>query len=263
MTPDLDADSDKYDGYLSSSLFGVVPYDGWLTEIEIDYDGEDYPGEIQQNSVTIFPTYWYLFDSYSINVSTSGLGFRSVQVDMSDGTPVPFDVSYYNYNDLDVTSTSIVINCDLSQIDHTLDSSLRITVEYNYFYSQYHWFQVSDAHASVNKSPNFFVVWFQKIIDSLGDLVNGNRNQQTSADRFQDKVDDQDELLGDLTTDLNSVERPDLGNIELSPVGMVDPGVVTLTTTGISSALGNEILIRVLLIALTFALAGFILYGKK
>lgn len=263
LSPDLDADSDKYDGHLSSSLFGVVPYDGWLTEIEIDYDGEDYPGQIQQNSVTIFPSYWYLFDSYSINVSTSGLGFRSVQVDMSDGTPVPFEVSYYNYNDLEVTSTSIIINCDLSQIDHTLDSSLRITVEYNYFYSQYHWFQVSDAHGSVNKSPNFFSVWFQKIVDSLGNLVNGNRNQESASDRFEDKVEEQDELLGDLTTDLNAVERPDLGSIELSPVGMVDPGVVTLTTSGISSALGNEILLRVLLIALTFALAGFILYGKK
>lgn len=263
LTPDLESDSSKYEGYLSSSLFGVVPYDGWLTEVEIEYDGEDYPGEVQQNSVTIFPTYWNLFDSYSITFSTSGLGIRSIQVDLSDGTPVPYQVSYYNYNDTEVTSTSININCDLSSIDHTLDHALRISVEYNYYYSQYHWIQVSDAHGSVNKVPNFLTTWFSKILDSIKDISLGNRNQQNDSNKYEDKVEEQEELLGDLTTDLNSVERPDLGSIELSPVGMVDPNVITIATSGLSSALGNEIFIRVLLIALTFALAGFILYGKK
>lgn len=254
-------------GLVSTSTGEFFGYNGDYTHEDI-YPGSEAPDPESEYYITTFDTYvfpqkWYLFDEYHFTFSTESLGIVEVVAELTSGEILPVSISYYNPDTSNANSVSIIVSVDLSGCDRNMDTSLRITIKSRYYLYQHNFITITDPKGTVNSQPNFFTVWFNRIFQSISNLVDGNSNQVKDSNKYEDKVAEQEELLGDLTTDLNSVERPDIGNIELSPVGMVDTSVVTLTTTGISTALGNEILIRVLLIALTFALAGFILYGKK
>lgn len=97
--------------------------------------------------------------------------------------------------------------------------------------------------------------WLNKIWTALG----GGRIDE----EFQEDLDEKKDNLDDLSNTLGSVGAPDISDVNLNINGLVNPNVVTLTTSGISTVLSNEIILRVLIISATFAVAGFILFGKK
>lgn len=104
---------------------------------------------------------------------------------------------------------------------------------------------------------------YTAIYRKLDSIISGSAQDNTNADGFNSEVDNQSSELDEMSSVMGSVEQPDISDVNLSLNGMANPSVITLTTTGISNALGNEIIIRVLLIAFTFSMVGFILYGKK
>lgn len=125
-------------------------------------------------------------------------------------------------------------------------------------------FQVTKVSCFLRSiSKNFWPSWLTKIIDKLDSIFTGTEQDQAGADSFNESISDQANELQDLTADLNSVTRPALSDVDISTDGLVDSSVVLLATNGLGSVLGNDIIIRVLTLALTFALAGFILYGKR
>lgn len=110
---------------------------------------------------------------------------------------------------------------------------------------------------------NNLVSGFTNLGNKLNQLISGSDQDNSNANDFNNEVGNQSSELDEMTSVMDSVDQPDISDVNLSVNGMVNPSVITLATTGISNALGNEIILRVLLIAFTFSMVGFILYGKK
>lgn len=110
---------------------------------------------------------------------------------------------------------------------------------------------------------NNIISFGQSIGSKLDQLIHGSSDQQSSADDFQQSMDDQSQELEDLTGDLSAVNKTPVEDVNVNVSGMVNPDVVILATNGIGGLLSNQIILRVFLMAITLALAGFILYGKR
>lgn len=117
-------------------------------------------------------------------------------------------------------------------------------------------------HSYMTSNHNSLMKQLQRMTDYLMSLATGS-SHSSDADSFNDSVSDQSQELEDMTSIMGSVEKPDINNIDFNPSTMVDTNTLVLATSGLSDVLGNQIIIRILLMALTFALVGFVLYGKK
>lgn len=105
--------------------------------------------------------------------------------------------------------------------------------------------------------------WFQTQFDKFDQLINGSSESNQAAEDFQDQAAEQDQQLDEMTQIMDSVEKPDPGDINMDLSTVVDSDTITLATTGLSAALGNTVILKVLIMAITFALIGFVLYGKR
>lgn len=128
-------------------------------------------------------------------------------------------------------------------------------------------FTISSVVAYVELvEDSFWPAWIQRIIDKFDQLIDsltGTQQDLDNSNSFNDSVSDQATELEDMTSIMTSVEQPDIADVNLNLNGVVDSNSVVLATTGFKTILQNEIILKVLLIAFTFALVGFILYGKK
>lgn len=100
-------------------------------------------------------------------------------------------------------------------------------------------------------------------VQTLVHLFNNSTQDREEAEEFQEEIQEQTGQLDSMTDTMNSVTRPDVNTIDFGAGTMVDPNTLVLATGGISSLLSNPIITRILIMALTFGLVGFVLYGKK
>lgn len=187
---------------------------------------------------------YYTFYVGSINVLSS---IQSVTLDGNDYT---------------------IISLDFSKCDRNLSAELCYLKFVGYrtlhSYQNEQIFYIYRSVGFVNtNSNNFWPSWLNKIINKLDNIFTGRTQDQSAANSFNDSIIDQSNELEDLTDDLNSVTRPPLSDVNLSTGTMVDSGTIVLATSGLGSIMSNTIILRVLLMSLTFALAGFILFGKR
>lgn len=181
-----------------------------------------------------------------------------------DGINVVDSIQSYSLNNNETT----IVTLDFSDLDKNINSNNCYLRFRGYSKvssaSQYRVIQFYGFTGFIRTvSNNFWPSWLMKIINKLDNIFTGRGQDQTAADSFNESVTDQSNELEDLTADLNSVTRPPLSDVNLSTSTMVDSGTIVLATSGIASILSNTIILRVLLMALTFALAGFILFGKR
>lgn len=164
-------------------------------------------------------------------------------------------------------SQTTIVTLDFSVLDPNINSST-CTIRmrgYQRFTSSssQHFFIHRITGFSQTVSNNFWPSWLMKIINKLDNIFTGREEDHTAADSFQDTVDEQASQFEDMSNTMNQVERPDIESIDLSTSNMVDTDSVILATNGIGTILENPIILRVILMALTLALAGFVLYGKR
>lgn len=245
-----------------------------------------------------YPYNWEKFDYIDINFTVQNLySINSLTVKSNNGYNFPFNVSIlstdnkdlfweseYNNNLFDygfsksmckyfISLRIDLTNCDRSGLN---DDIPFILFDFLRSYNDKPVTITLDDIVGYVDSTNFsttelFIYRFISIVrdgftslnSSIDNLIAGSHEQQNAANSFNDSISDQADELQDLTADLNSVTRPELSDVNISTDGLVDSSVVLLATNGLGSILGNDIILRVLLLALTFALAGFILYGKR
>lgn len=86
---------------------------------------------------------------------------------------------------------------------------------------------------------------------------------QEDADNFESDVNEKNEELGEMTDIMNSVEKPNVEDINMSIDSLVDPSVLAVSTEGLSSILSNQVILRVLILSVTMATVGYVLFGKR
>lgn len=203
------------------------------------------------------------YDFIDIFIFYQGYGLDSIAVSY-DGTYVPFEASYTSDTYMTFGEKYIMLRLDLSSVERItgIDPLVRIAGSYDSNYTGYLCVE-SVVGIVASNQPNTIQAFWLNLKSFLSDLLGYDSEQDGNADDFNQEVEDQTSELDQMTQIMGSIEKPEISEINMDVAGMADTSIVTLTTSGISSALSNEILIRVLLMALTFALVGFILYGKK
>lgn len=215
-------------------------------------------------SCYVYPYNAHLYDYIEMCFAFTGLGLDGITVELIDGYQVPFVITPLSNTD---TSTNgfhcFNLTIDLTGIDKSDMEALRISLygRYDAYKTQY--FQILDMITLVDVTPpDPELSLLQKIANSISSLL-ATPNQENQAEDFDETAESQASELDEMVSVMGSVEQPDISNVNLDLTSGIDSNILTATTSGFSTVLSNEILIRVLIMALTLGLVGFILYGKK
>lgn len=256
---------DYFDIRFNTQIYSITGFSCYVGEYAVPFQVSIYDGD----PITYNPEYGFSYSENPNNYTGSG------HIDL--GLNSEFGLS---------ARRSICISVDLSNVPRNFDGTVQISWSGSYAPSISQWTSILSGVGYVKtEGTTTQNTWYQKIykaisggfesltlslqgwFSSLGDqldvLIDGKPEQIENADSFNDTIGDQSSELEEMTGIMDSVEKPDVGDINMDLSGMVDPTVITVATTGIGSLLSNQIILRVLLLSFTFGLIGFILYGKK
>lgn len=119
-----------------------------------------------------------------------------------------------------------------------------------------YWLEPDAQLTYLGKIWNTLKSGFQSVVDAIkGDPSNKNE--------FQQEVENQAGELDDMAQIMDSVERPDIDDVSGDVSDIVSDNDVLLVTQPINALMGNEIIVRIVLLSLTFALVSYCLFGKK
>lgn len=242
----------------------------------------DFPQYVGSDPLpTHFTTYitienWESYDFLDFYCGSYCYGITSLLAYTDDMIQVPLSSSYTNIDaDLNETENGIVIENPLGgyYVGMTLDlrglnrsKHNSITIEIRGLYDA---FTYSHFYSNIllgyleSQEPSQFALLINRLEDWFGQLISGNSDSESAVDDFVSSSQDQSDRIEYSESEIQSIEKPFLGDMDFSVENMVDPNVLTHSTAGISAVLSNSIFIKVLFMSLTLALAGFILYGKK
>ena len=229
-----------------------------------------------------FADEWQKYDYIDLCLSLEGCTIDSVNVMLSDDIAVPFELKEIVSTTADTTKTTytFMVSIDLTSVARSGDlyvlvrgsggqtndsvkvqsisaNSCKAYVLANQFNNPIiHWLQ--KTWLSISNGFNSNSIWLTRIFDALKPA-----GSESAADDFKDKVDDQASELEDIKDSLDSVEKPNAADINMNIDTYVPPSDLTIATSGLSTVLNNEIMVKILLMVITFAIVGFILYGKR
>lgn len=89
------------------------------------------------------------------------------------------------------------------------------------------------------------------------------RGDTAPGNSFQDQVSQKDQQLNDMAAVMDSVERPNINSVNVSPQNYVDGTVLAASMSGITSVIGAPVFLDVIMMSLIMATAGYVLFGKR
>lgn len=210
---------------------------------------------------------WKNFDIIDCIVFINGRNITSVSCYLADGTMVPFSCNQLTSptSDVDYTGNVLQFSCDFSNINKVLASGdLIIDIQGVYDSMSASLAYVDNLKGYVKiSSPSPLLSFWYNLKDLLIDIMGSDEDHKDSADEFDSVTNEQVDELGQISTVIGSVEAPDLSAVDMSVNAMVNPNVIAVSTSGLSSALSSQIILKIIIMAMTLGIAGFILYGKK
>lgn len=120
------------------------------------------------------------------------------------------------------------------------------------------WFDLQIA--SMGKWFNDLESSFDASIQKVVDAINGD---QTAGEEFGSAVETQASKLEEMGQVFDSVERPEVENVQMSVDAYLSPADLHSATAGLSAAISSGPLLSVFMMALIMATVGYILYGKR
>lgn len=148
------------------------------------------------------------------------------------------------------TSYYLVLNCSNT-------SSVTGFVQ-GVFYTQTNTASEDEQFGIIWKFWNKLLGWVKEIRDNLL-----GTDDTGAVDDFQDTVGEQASQLEGISGELDAVQKPDAGDVNVDIDGIVSEAEISESMAGLTTLLGNEIIIQVLILCCTFALAGYVIYGKR
>lgn len=110
---------------------------------------------------------------------------------------------------------------------------------------------------------NVDVVWYRRLLNALKELISGNSEQNSAAEEFNQEMQEQADQIDQMNQVMDSVDKPAASDIQMDLNDTVSSSSVMLATQGLSHALSETFILKILIMAMTFALIGFVLYGKR
>lgn len=242
--PVVVTDWQKYDKLVISGSVGSMA----LNSVRVTVNGLGLPYEISyavSNSTGSEGTYvaWNELEYYSYNESYQGT---------TEGYTFVYD-DYYG-------KTLFTITIDLSGVDRTVTDSL-----YCYFTtlanpSHGYTIQIMGVMGDIDVADTSQASWWDKIKTFLTGLFDGDG---TDPGDFEGEAEQQGSEMDDLNNELQSVTKPPVEDIQTDIGDYVSSDDQTITNDALAYVTGNSLVTSILMIVLTIALLGYILYGKR
>lgn len=244
---------------------------------------------VASGSFTFYSRNWVKHDFVDYYFQISNVySLSSIEVSFNEQA-IPFEVSVVsgssNVNTL-VYTVHVVADC--RGLDRTGVQFPIVTV--NASTSGDTWVRLLNVTgSSVADAPNPVVIWFDRLITNLKQwftdlqysVVTGFNNLQASMKASFDKliavltpdkkpgedfgstVESQAGQLGEAGDILNSVTRPPVQDFDVQIDSFVNPADVTFLGGVVRPFMENKIVLTLLLMSLTLATLGYVLYGKR
>lgn len=127
------------------------------------------------------------------------------------------------------------------------------------------WF--TDVINSVNTGFTNLKTWlsdgFQSVVNKLDMLVNGSSEHQGAVDEFGQEVEDQTNEIGGMVGELDKVEKPDIGEVDISIGGLLGTSDMDGFNRIVSMLWDNAFIHRIMVMSALVMLVSYVLYGKK
>ena len=222
-------------------------------------------------TMEITPTDWALYDYLDIFIATQGATIDSVAVH-HNGRAIPYFTTEHgtsyagqttqdNYTGVILPDSYMMLHIDLTTIQHS--SSVAPTIIITGFINngQYANIGWDSAIGYVRDAERGGVLhWFNQAKEFLTGLFNPD---SSGADDFQDSAQEQGNELDYLNEQLNAVTKPSVDDIHTDVNAYLDPVAAAQTAVAFQGLANNSLVTTMMLITLTSALVGYILFGKR
>lgn len=237
---------------------------------------------------------WMEYDSLTIWGSALTMGLTSIRATVST-LALPFEVSYfqsvatgettdstYHFSYYDYSSTSggygniygdttsafeyngkilFAITIDLTGVDRTLTTSplyVYFTGVYSGLYG--YTFNCQYVNGSIIVPDKSDITWWNKFTTFMSGLFGGD---DPDAADFESQMESQGDAMQDAVDEMDAVTKPPVDDINVSVDSYIDPSGVSDAGSLIGELMSQELILFMLLISLTVALASFVIFGKR
>lgn len=228
-------------------------------------------GTTQNYSLELYSDQWKSYDYLDLHVTTTAASIGSIVVS-HNGRALPYDVSYLftdsglltNSNDIYTSplqpNCSAIIHIDISSVSRTSNIPPEIQIE-GWWNSGVGCGLQFDLIGYIAPSDRTGVAyWFEKAKDYLTGVLDPDVE---GSEDYMDEAASQRDQLDSMNQSMNQVVKPDVGNLQMDIQAVVDPSATNYLTSSLSGLSGNSLIVQMMCIALTIALVGYVLYGKK
>lgn len=214
------------------------------------------------------PYNWQKYDYMDIHCAAWCQSIISVSAFLTDGTVVPLEVSTLVGEQAENTALHIIsIRADLTALNRDFDGLLQLTVTGSMYRGETCSFTLYGCRGGLNtESVDPIIHWLMSISRSVSDGFSSIVDAIGGSGDASGVTDDINVAVGELQqagAALDSVQRPDLGKVDINVVGMVDPAGLSGIASIVSLFTGNSLIYTVMFMFLTLSLISYILFGKR
>lgn len=113
---------------------------------------------------------------------------------------------------------------------------------------------------SLNANFTQLRYWLESHTNTLENAIRGDTEP---GDSFQQQVDQKDQEFEDMAAVMDSVEMPDINNIDVSVDNIVSPADVQLLATPLTVFFNGQIFSQMIIMSILLATVSFVLFGKR
>lgn len=243
--------------------------------------------------IPVVVTDWQKYDSVTIQGSMAGIGLNSVRASIG-ALGLPYEITYtssvpsgtaenyresvsmthydtsdtyygyitgaYDTNNIYLGKTLFTVTIDLTGVNRQDANTLTVWFTGVTYDAYAHMFNVQGLTGGIVVADTSNVSWWTRFTNFMQELMGGDtaEDEQFQADA-QDKTDE----LGDLNDQLENVTKPDPDQIDTDLDSFVSDDDLTAVADGFSDLTSDSLFSTILIMSLSVALLGYILYGKR
>lgn len=219
----------------------------------------------------ITPDDWALYDYLDIFIAAQGATIDSVAVH-HNGRAIPYSTTEHGtsyagqttqdgYTGVILPDSYMMLHIDLTTIQHSSNVTPTIIITGFINNGQYASIGWDSAIGYVRDAERGGVLhWFNQAKEFLTGLFNPDAS---ASDDFQDSAQNQGNEFEELNQQLETVTKPPVEDIQTNLDGYLDPEAAAQTAAAFRGLANNQLVVTMMLITLTSALVGYILFGKR
>lgn len=216
---------------------------------------------------------WQKYDSLSIWGSATSASIESIRVSIGT-TALDYKVNYIDpesagyFVDGDPAYLATAewgkylfnITIDLTGVDRSLVTSMYVYFTGTHDLSVQGYFNCQYVNGSLTVADTSDLTWWNRFTRFMTGLFGGDTS---AADEFQQDAEQQRDEFDQMNEQLEAVTKPPVEDVQTDIGAYVDPVANAQVTSAFQSFASNPLITTMMMITLTVALVGYILFGKR